>query len=173
MSPTLFNIFMDAYIEEVQKEVNSKREKKLVMTLFANVGKLQAHDRTTMQRALAASTDWARTNNMEWGLNKCIVLPRLGERHHNYQLGGRNIGQKGYGTYLGTQVTSEGMTDQMSIQGIDKAEQTLKPMWKYGISVWKIPSATVIQIVKNIHTWNSTIRDKPRTNHSHAAGKMA
>lgn len=74
LRPTLFNIYMDTYVEWLRDQVTQKAHqgahKNWNTALFADNVRLQAAGRKKLQTLLRASTGWAKAYGMSWNMSK-------------------------------------------------------------------------------------------------------
>ena len=74
MSPTLFNIFMDALAERI--EPNNVGTENSGIDLFADDVQLTAKSRLALQHNLDTAFTWATETEMTWNVRKCsTILP--------------------------------------------------------------------------------------------------
>lgn len=132
-SPTLFNLYMDTYIEHMNKTPDRS-----VATLFADDVKLLASTLVHMQNALDMSSAWAHEYKMEWSVHKSCTIQLPTTMHLN----GKLLKQKQEEIYLGVSLGRRGVTDTKLLDRLNAATNML---------------ATLRRITR---TWQTTLRQR-------------
>lgn len=122
-SPSLFNIFIDVLLYELDTKLGPEVE---AGSCYADDVHLSCHSRTQLQHALNVSTSWALNNRMEWNVSKsCSIVDACSSEGPHLQLSNEALPSKNQATYLGVEITREGVSANATKRRIEKAHRRL------------------------------------------------
>lgn len=151
LSPTLFNLFMDEYIDQVEKNTNAKNigKDKWEATLFADDIKLMAANAKILQGLLDVSGDWAKQVGMVWSTKKSSVLgPRTTEQTQ-FKLNGEVVQWVPRATYLGADINNQGVLAGGSIERVRKGRRKIHLLRTLGLHAGTLPAGTLLNICES------------------------
>lgn len=124
ISPTLFNIYMDVLLHQVDAAENKHHG---TISCFADDVLLVAKCIPSAQRLLDVATSWADSHGMTWSTSKCEQLTPTGapSRWGDAKIAGAQIKQASMVRYLGVQVDWNGVSSSSIPARISKARRTL------------------------------------------------
>lgn len=129
-SPTLFNIFMDTFLEEMNK---TERHNEFPPAIcYADDVLLLAKFDGELQTLLDKATTWAKRNSMTWSIKKCTVLRQT--HHHQlktFTLSGKPLQETQQAEYLGITITPTGPGMEKTLERIQSARSRLETFRKY------------------------------------------
>lgn len=119
LSPTLFNLFMDDFLTEMDNKVGSGAEP---ASCFADDVVLSASNRNSIQRYLQIAGEWATVNKMQWSVEKCAeLIPAEGPVEAPLRLASQNIPQSTTVRYLGITLVANGVSTSALRDRLQKA----------------------------------------------------
>lgn len=122
-SLTLFNILMDAFLSEVDQRLGSNMRP---ASCYSDYMITMARTRHDLQAALNVATAWASRNGMTWNVSKSMELfPLNSPLNHPLQLADQNLQMSHKATYLGVEVTWDGISPDVVLQRIKSASNRL------------------------------------------------
>lgn len=154
LSPTIFNVYMDTYVDSLTKCVPGRRyegdgQGTWDVTLFADDVKLQVVKEAALQKLLTASTAWAQDYEMEWSVGKCSILRRgTTGQHATMELDGQAITNEAEAEYLGVTATAQGTTQKASLTRAKKATGLLHMLRNKGVHSGSVTTRRLLTIWK-------------------------
>lgn len=177
LSPTLYNIFMDTFLERIDKLHNIDSDTPAIC--FADDVLLASKSKDSMQQLLTSCQEWGQEYHMTWSVPKCFIL--CVERSP-FHLSNQEVQHTKETTYLGFNLTNSGITDrtiiQRSVKSISQlakwkriemktlrlprdsklhlATAVLLPAAEYGLHLCNISSESRMKhttLIKNITQW--------------------
>jgi len=121
-SPTLYNIFMDTFLEMCDKVPRSLAIDPA--SCFADDVLLLARDQASLQFLLSMAEIWAVEHDMTWSPPKCMVITRNLEEQ--YSLMDTPLQTVLDARYLGVGLSIEGTTDSMQLKRLDGARRLME-----------------------------------------------
>lgn len=151
LGPTLFNLFMDNYIDQVDTNMNAENigKDKWEVTLFADDIKVMAANAKILQGLLDVSGDWATEAGMVWSTKKCSVLGPRTTEHPQFKLNGELVQWVPRATYLGTDIKNEGVLAGGSVERVRKSRRKLHLLRTLGIHAGALPAGTLLNICES------------------------
>lgn len=151
LSPCLFNLFMDKYIEGLKEEMGREEQTdgKWEATLFADDVKLMAQDSQILQRLLRVSGEWAKRTDMVWSTSKCCVLTNDMTTSTQLVLAGDILKTTTKATYLGFKITNETVLAEESTSRVGKARGKLHLLKTAGLHAATMESGKLLQICES------------------------
>ncbi len=148
LSPTLYNIFMDTFVEEMDDIPTTIALNPC--TLFAGDVKISATHPEGLQLILDKATKWAEQRRMTWSTSKCEVLIAEQTTDKAFFLSGKELRKEKEVEYLGISLTQEGISDSKLIQRIEKAKPVLYIMKRLGVFRLGSPPEKGIRLYKTL-----------------------
>jgi len=121
-SPTLYNIFMDTFLEMCDRVPRSLAIDPA--SCFADDVLLLARDQASLQFLLSMAEIWAVEHDMTWSPPKCMVITRNLEEQ--YSLMDTPLQTVLDARYLGVGLSIEGTTDSMQLKRLDGARRLME-----------------------------------------------
>lgn len=162
LSPTLFNIYMDTYVDWLKTKVQTVSQPSQYspasnwnVTLFADDVKLQGKDGNTIQKLIAESELWAKQFGREWNVNICNVLwPGNIARVPQIIMNIRKIDNDSEAEYPGISASAGGTTSKANAKRLKGAVAMLHILKRHGIHSGTATSYLLLRI------WNTCILPK-------------
>lgn len=138
LSPLLFDIFMDVYLERTNT-ISTQ-----VASCFADDVILLGTSTQDLQELLDTSTNWSHANGMEWHVHKSFYV---GKDHEACRLSGKELSHAEEVDYLGVSVSAHGVT---STRFAERASTALLSLVKLigWLNRWNLGMDARINIVK-------------------------
>lgn len=145
----LLNLFMDGYTERLWEGMRHSKipEQDRMLTMFADVMKINAIEPQTLQKLLALSERWSTSNDMSWSTSKCTILtPSVTDTNAQYTLSGKTILTAKQTRYLGYEITSNRVLAQGSAERLKMGKQRLSTLKQAVTSMRNMESPTLVNI---------------------------
>ena len=130
-SPTLFNVLMDTFLNEVDAKLGAEKQ---LASCFADDVLLTSSSRSLVQEVLEVCSDWTQSTGMKWNVSKCQELvPNASSGSRSREpllLSGLPIAQATEVTYLDVTLRYDGVSDDATLKRIEKAEKVLAQLRK-------------------------------------------
>lgn len=123
VSPTLFNIFIDVFLYDLDDCIKTEDS---VGSCYADDVVLSCATRPQLQHALDVATRWATENRMAWNVGKSCVIEEWNAQPRNpLLLCCQALPSKESATYLGVELTPMGVSSRATKRRIDEANRRL------------------------------------------------
>ena len=134
LSPTLFNIFMDVLSEKI--EPNDSYHACSAVILFADHVQPREKYRFSLQRDLKNADTWSRHSDMTWNVRKSPTI-QTKEENAAFNMGREPVKVGASETYLGTTITTDGLTDALLKDRVKISRARLEMLKRIGLNAKK------------------------------------
>lgn len=151
LSPTLFNMFMDTYVETLITSMEARNRtygKHWACCLYADDVKLQADGTNTMKLLMEYSERWAKNVGMKWSPKKCSILSSTAPPRCPITLESQAIQVTEKAAYLGVSATATGISANTNVDRVKSARNRLALLKKELPLQYGIPYKTRARILK-------------------------
>lgn len=107
-SPTLFNIFMDTFLQRCAPTPGADTQ------CYADDVFLAGKSQDTLQSQLDTAAAWANDMQMHWAPSKCVII--ASDKLAQLNFCGENLRHVDHAPYLGTTVEIDGCSDRLTTQ---------------------------------------------------------
>lgn len=143
LSPTLYNIFMDTFLESydgIDSSISATPAQ-----CYADDVLLAAKSQAGLQHLLDLAASWAADTHMEWSIKKCFSISTSSSP---FKLAGTPISNESSTAYLGTGIDLNGLTDEKCLERSKKALVRLQLWQKFENSTISLHRKTREILVK-------------------------
>lgn len=145
VSPTLYNLFMDSFLELMDTIPETDSEAPAIA--FADDVTLASRSSDGLRTLLSQSEKWTSQNSMKWAAHKCVIL---GSDNIDFTFCNITLNKVCNTTYLGTTISLEGVTGDKILSRIKAAIATIRRWRNIEENTFLLPRNTKILLTKMV-----------------------